>query len=437
MTTGLIPILVLSAGLTTPSTATAEWIYASSPHFEVFTTGNARRARDTLNLFEQMRAFFAGHLGLTPPDGRLVRLIAFSNEEEFRPYRINDAAGAYYRPGPDRDYIVTQSLGAGAEAVLVHEYVHLLLARSGGRYPVWLNEGLAEYFATLQTSAGLATIGRAPESRWRALRWASLLSLDRLFAVTRDSPEYTTEYPARVFYAQSWALTHLLLTDATYRPGADRVLSMVRAGTPAATAMTTVYGKSTAQVLADLVDYVRADRFATRTVEFTPAAAGAPPRTRAVSAFDAGLVVANLLASGREHRSQARAAFEALARQQPDHVALLEAHGAFELSLNRPAQARPLLARAVELGSTDVGTRIRLATLLLPSGPAEVLAVLESVGPLTPLETFDVLHLRSAAHLGLGDLERARGAADELARLATSRRQRATAERLLARIANP
>jgi hypothetical protein len=426
---------MLSAVLAMPSTAAAEWIYASSPHFEVFTTANARRARDTLHLFEQMRAFFASHLGLTPPDGRLVRLIAFSNEEEFRPYRINDAAGAYYRPGADRDYIVTQALGAGAEAVLVHEYVHLLLARSGGRYPVWLNEGLAEYFATLETSAGLATIGRAPESRWRALRWASLLSLDRLFAVTRDSPEYTSENPARVFYAQSWALTHLLLTDAAYRAGADRVLSMVRAGTPSASAMTAVYGKSVAEVLADLADYIRADRFVTRTVEFTPAVVGELALTRSVSSFDAALVMANLLAAGREHRAQARAAFEALARQQPDRVALLEAHGAFELSMNRPAQARPLLARAVELGSKDARTRIRLAALLLPRRPAEALATLDPVEPLTPVETFDVLQLRSAAYLGIGDLERARVTAAELARLATSRQQRATAERLLARIA--
>jgi len=56
-----------------------------------------------------------------------------------------------------------------------------------------------------------------------------LLPLDQLFAVNRESPEYRTKEQSRLFYAESWALTHMLLTHDRYRSGAYRFLTIVRA----------------------------------------------------------------------------------------------------------------------------------------------------------------------------------------------------------------
>jgi tetratricopeptide (TPR) repeat protein len=459
--------LVLCLLLVAPLRASADWIYASSRHFEIFTTAGDRTARDTLAQFERIRAFFADHLQLTPPPGRLVRLILFSSEREFRPYRINDAVVAYYRPGPDRDYIVMRPLGRSSHAVMVHEYVHLILTRAGGRYPLWLDEGLAEYFATLPAAGSAVPVGRMSRARMRGLESGRTASLDHLFNVTHESPEYRTAEHGGLFYAQSWALTHMLLADDRYRDGATRFLAMVRAGTPSAQAIEAVWGRPLRHVQADLAEYVSGGHFPVRLVRFEEPAGTAPVATREVSPFEAGLVTANLLAAAREDADKARAAFEALASQNPDDLALLESRAALEFRTGRPRAARPFLTRAVELDTAtaasyrdlaalvvaedsaaaealleraialdpaDVRARVHLATLFSRRNPADALSVLEPITRVRAADAFDVLRLRASAYLAIDDVGRAHEAARDLVQVALSRQQRTIAARVLASV---
>ncbi|MCC7043328.1 MAG: DUF1570 domain-containing protein [Acidobacteria bacterium] len=459
--------LALWLVLAAPLHAAADWTYASSSHFEIFTTAGDRTARDTLAQFERIRAFFADHLQLTPPQGRLVRLILFSDEREFRPYRINDAVVAYYRPGPDRDYIVMRPLGRSSHAVMVHEYVHLILTRAGGRYPLWLSEGLAEYFATLPASGSAVPVGRMSRARLRGLESGRGASLERLFSVTHESPEYQTAEHGGLFYAQSWALTHMLLADDRYRDGASRFLAMVRAGTPSAQAIETVWSRPLRQVQGDLAEYVSGGHFPVRLVRFEEPARTAPVSTRAVSPFEAGFVTANLLAAAREDADKARTAFEALASQNPDDLALLEARAALEFRTGRPRAARAFLARAVELETAtaasyrdlaalvvaedsaaaetlleraialdpaDVRARVHLATLFSRRNPADALSVLAPITRVRAADAFDVLRLRASAYLAIDDVDRAYEAARDLVQVALSRQQRTVAARVLASV---
>jgi tetratricopeptide (TPR) repeat protein len=461
----LVPALCLV--LAAPLHAAADWTHAANGHFEIFTTAGAGSAREILVQFDRIRAFFADHLQLTPPPGRLVRLIVFSSAREFRPYRINDAVVAYYRPGPDRDYIVMHPLGRSSHAVMVHEYVHLILTRAGGRYPLWLNEGLAEYFATLPPAGDAVPVGRLSRTRLRSLESGRRIGLDRLFTVTHESPEYQTAEHGGVFYAQSWALTHMLLGDDRYRGGASRFLALVRAGTPSARAIQEVWNRPLAQVEADLEEYVRGGYFPVRVVRFQEPPRTAPAATRDVSSFEAGLVTANLLAAAREDAEKARTAFEALSRENPDDLLLLESRAALEFRTGRPRAARAFLTRAVELDTAtaasyrdlaalvvaddaveaealleraieldpvDVRARVHLATLYGRRSPVEALAVLEPVRGPAAADAFDVFRLRAHAYLAIGDLDRAHEAARALVQAALSRPQRAAAARVLASV---
>lgn len=461
----LFPVLCLL--LVAPLPAAADWTHASSGHFEIFTTAGARSARETLAQFERIRAFFADHLQLTPPPGRLVRLILFSNEREFRPYRINDAVVAYYRPGPDRDYIVMRPLGRSSHAVMVHEYVHLILTRAGNRYPLWLDEGLAEYFATLPTSGSNVPVGRLSRTRLRGLASGRLVSLDRLFTVTHESPEYQTVEHGGLFYAQSWALTHMLMADERYRDDASRFLALLRNGTPSAQAIEAVWNRPLRQVESDLAEYVRAGYFPVQLVHFEEPSAPPPVSMRDVPVFEAELVMANLLAAAREDADKARAAFEALARQQPDDLALLESRAALEFRTGRPRAARAFLTRAVELGTTtassyrdlaalvvaedtagaealleraiaidpaDVRARVHLATLFSRRSPVDALSVLAPITRVRAADAFDVLRLRATLYLAIDDVDRAHAAARDLVQVALNRQQRAIAARVLASV---
>ena len=137
-----------------------------------------------------MHAFFTDFLKITPTHRNPTRLILFSNAKEYAPYRLNDAAIAFYQPGPDRDYIVMSSFDADPYPVVVHEYAHLMIRYSGANYPIWLNEGIAEFYSTMTPAGGkMLALGRVPEDRLQYL--ASGVSLMDFTASLRRGPSIT------------------------------------------------------------------------------------------------------------------------------------------------------------------------------------------------------------------------------------------------------
>ena len=374
--------VLLIAGLRAAPT----WTFASSAHFEVYTTAGDARARDALLYFERAHAFFASYLKLTPVQARPTRLIVFSNEKEFAPFRINEYATAFYRSSPERDYIVMRSLDPDSLGVVAHEYVHLIVRASGERLPVWLNEGLAEYFSTVAPESGKMSVGKVPLGRLQHISNGSsqLMPLEKLFAITRESPEYGTKTHAGTFYSQSWALTHMLMSDKRYQPQTARFLAAISGGAAAPAALESVYQRSTEVVFKDLLSYIRQDRFMYSLVEYTMPPQPAKPATRLVDAFEAGLVAANLLAGGRTSEGEARLAFETLAKERPDDLGLLESRGYFELRKGRTADAAPHLARAVELGSTNPMLLRDYAGLIAASDPAKAEELLAKALGLAP-----------------------------------------------------
>lgn len=370
----LVCLLILAAA----PRAAEKWTYASSDYFEVYATGGDRQAREALTYFERVHAFFTGFLKLAPRRGKPTRLIIFSGDKQFAPYRPNEVAAAFYLSGPNRDFIVMKSLDKDAYPVVVHEYAHLLIRHSGARFPLWLNEGLAEFFSTMSPEGGRMSIGIVPLGRLQYLNdGVALMPLDRLFGVTRGSAEYNTRAHAGLFYSQSWALTHMLLTDKRYLAGFDELMRLVSNGTPSAAALMKLYGKTPDVLGQELSNYVRRSHYTLFHVNYKSPPPTSKQPTRAADAFEAGLVTANLLANTGSRENEARAAFEQLATQKPDDLALVEARGYFELRRGRLKEALPYFARAVEQGTTNAFVYrdyARLepakATMLLPRAVA-------------------------------------------------------------------
>ena len=296
--------------------AAVEWTYAASEHFEVYTTAGAQRARErALALRARSRVLF--RVSRRPLEsGERTQLVVFSSEAEFAPYAPNDFATAFYQSGAGRDRIVMRALDADAVPMVVHEYAHVLFRRSRAQYPVWLNEGLAEFFSTVAIESGQATLGLVPLGRLQPLAaGAALMPLDRLFAVDRRSPEYNTKAHAGLFYSQSWALTHMLLSDERYRPQSGAFLERMAGGAPTAPAMEASFGRTVAAVFRDLESYVRRDRYQAVRFAYTPPPLGGDWPVRAAAGFEGDLVTADLLADRPDREDDARAAFDALAKR--------------------------------------------------------------------------------------------------------------------------
>ncbi len=364
--------LVICLVLTAAPLAAEKWTYAASDYFEVYATGGDRQARDAITYFERVHAFFTDVLKLSPKPGKPTRLIVFSSDKQFAPYRPNEVAAAFYLSGPDRDFIVMKSLDDESYPTVVHEYSHLIFRHSGARYPIWLNEGLAEFFSTLSPEGReKMSVGAIPLGTLQYLNdGVTLMALQRLFDVRHDSPEYNTRKHAGVFYAQSWALTHMLLTDSRYRPQSGKFLQVMASGTPSATAIKSIYGKTPDDLGRDLYNYIRQSQYIYLRWPYKSPAETVRPATRAADAFEGALVTANLLANSPGREADARAAFEELAAQKPNDVSLLEARAYFELRRGHRAQALPYFARAVEQGSTNASVYRDYAVFERAKAPA-------------------------------------------------------------------
>jgi len=412
MTRRFVRMLVLVAlGAAAPDAA-GDWTYAASDHFEVYTTGGDRQAREALAQYERVRAFFISYLKLAPNPRHPTRLIVFSGDREYAPYRPNEVATAFYQSGPTRDLIVMRSLATNDAPMVVHEYAHLIFRHSGAVFPLWLNEGLAEFFSTVAIENSSVTVGLVPLGRLLPLaRGAALMSFDQLFAIDRRSPAYTTKAHAGLFYSQSWALTHMLLTDARYQPHSARFLDLMAGGAPAGPALEATFGRPLASIFRDLEAHVRRDRFQGIRQEYRPPRIDAIWTPRAASAFEAALVTANLLADRPDREDDARAAFEALAKERPDDLGLAESRAHFELGLGHTSEAMPFLERVVALGTRSASLYRAYAVRVVGSDVAKAEVLLSSAVALDPDDL--------TARLDLGALlVRERRAADALAALA-------------------
>ena len=120
---------------------------------------------------------------------------------------------AFFQPGEDVNYIAVPPMGELPNVVL-HEYVHLMLRDNVGSLPVWITEGLAEFYSTFETGGkqNEFTIGRAPDRHLATLMEpAQFLPLKNLLSVQQNSPEYNAHSRQGIFYAESWAVVHYMI----------------------------------------------------------------------------------------------------------------------------------------------------------------------------------------------------------------------------------
>jgi hypothetical protein len=377
-------VLALTLTASAPVAGAPSWSVARSPHFEVFATGSPARAASALAMFEDARAFFASYLSVPESAGPAMRVLVFSGDKEFAPYRANESGAAFYQPGHGHDYIVMKDFDADAFHIVAHEYAHAALGLKGIDLPPWLSEGLAEFFSSVELIGGKAKLGAAAAGRTAALRPAALMTVPELLAATRNSAAYNAADHAGLFYAESWALTHMLLVDARYKDGAPRLIALAQSGVASEEAIKEVYGKTIADVERDLRAYISRGYYAFFTVDFHPPPAPSMSAPVPVAPFDASLVLADVLSSQVGKDPEARAMLDALAREAPDHLGLIEMRAFFELRTLGIGAAEPFFQRAVERGSRNPTVLAEYALRIGDKDPERAAALLASAMTLAP-----------------------------------------------------
>src|SRR5579862_7893540 len=70
----------------TPALAADNWLRLSTPHFELYTDAGEKRGREAILYFEQVRTFFTNISPSKKASTFPVRIVAFRNEKQYRPY---------------------------------------------------------------------------------------------------------------------------------------------------------------------------------------------------------------------------------------------------------------------------------------------------------------------------------------------------------------
>jgi len=228
------PRLLLGACLTAlflscPGYANAKdaWIEVRSPHFKVVSNAGENEARKIADQFEQFREVFHSSFPKLRVDlGKPLVIFAVKNEDTLKLLlpaywevkgRMHPAG--LFAPGEARHYVAVRTNidTDNPYQVVYHEYTHAIMNLNFQGLPIWLGEGLAEYFGNSTIHEKEVEIGKIAPYHIEVLQTTRLIPIDVLMQADAGSPYYNEQNQASVFYAESWAIVHYLLMDPTAR----------------------------------------------------------------------------------------------------------------------------------------------------------------------------------------------------------------------------
>lgn len=206
--------LVAASAIATPP-ALSGWTQLSTQHLKLVTDGDEAPARSLLRALEVMRlALSELGFGRVSGAGLPTTVFAFGTSGSYQPFRLHERSGQFFAT-PYENLIVVDALARSRSASVIasHEYLHALVSESGLSVPLWLNEGLAEYYSTIQVVGSRVVLGAPPPRHRRLLRGHAFLPFEQWLGTESRSNEYLDHEKASRFYAQSWLLVHYLMSD--------------------------------------------------------------------------------------------------------------------------------------------------------------------------------------------------------------------------------
>lgn len=249
--------------------AAPSWVEVRSAHFRVVSDAGEDDARGVASELEKIRSIYQSVLGPEADPGDPVLVFASADAKGFEallPAKWRDEGGRRWAglfveaPSGYALFLRLDLRGDVRFRTVYHEYFHYLTRENIGPLPPWLNEGLADYWATIDVRDQEVLVGRPDYDYLRLLKRSAPIGLETLFAAGDDSAYYRREETMTLFYAQSWALTHFLQSDERRRRELTTYVSRLGGGGDPLHAAREVFGDLDA-LGEELLSYVRSRRF--------------------------------------------------------------------------------------------------------------------------------------------------------------------------------
>jgi len=265
------------------SAAEPPWLEIHSTHFTVITDAGEKKGREVALRFEQMRAVFATLLSKDRlNESRPLTILAFKNDKSY--YQLAplhqgqpiDAPG-FLLSGEDQDFIALNLFEEEPWRAVAHDFAIRLLNFNYPPAQGWFDEGLAEYFSSIQVNDKEVEIGGDPElqpsvkedlvgnqlethpskSLTELLAAQVWLTLPDLFTMKHD-PSRNEGTRHTLYYAESWAVMHYLLHEHKLPETGAYFGLALNQRLPVEDAIPQAYGMSSAQLEKAVKDYFHA-----------------------------------------------------------------------------------------------------------------------------------------------------------------------------------
>ena len=369
-------VFLLLFAVTLPSSArdsADHWFEVRSQHFVVLTDTNEKQARHIASQFERMRSVF--HLMMpTASDsaGSPIIVLALKDKKSFESLEPEaylakgqlDLAG-YFMRAPDKNYILLRldAQGEHPYATVYHEYTHYMLRDASEWIPLWLNEGLAEFYQNTDIEEKDVRLGQPSPDDILYLRQNRLLPLTTLLKVDQTSPYYHEEQKGSVFYAESWALTHYIeVTDR--QKGTNRIYDyaklLIKKEDPVVAAQQ-AFGDLN-QLQKSLNSYISQGQFMMFKINTVVTADESTFQVREIPTPDADAIRADVLVYNRRTKD-AQALLDSTLRDDPKNALAHETMGYLKFREGDIQSARKWYGEAVQLDSQSYLAHYYYATM--------------------------------------------------------------------------
>src|ERR1017187_8294386 len=211
-----------------------KWIEVHTSHFSVLSDAGEKRGREVALRMEQMRTVFGqvllkDKLKMPVP----ITVLALKSDKQYgmaAPGK-QSLAGGFYVPAWDRVYVVLNLFEIEPWRAIAHPLAHYFLNYNYPPSQGWFDEGLAEYFGSIQLGKAVEIGGdpelapewhedafdevrrdpKTPQSLTQLLSSPVWLSMADLFTMKHDGSGAREGTHNTLYYAQSWMVVHYLV----------------------------------------------------------------------------------------------------------------------------------------------------------------------------------------------------------------------------------
>jgi tetratricopeptide (TPR) repeat protein len=362
-----------SSALALPSEDT-RWVEVRTDHFHFYSSASEDRTRDVAVALEQFRAVLDQFIpGQAEERADRTTVFVFGSTDSYVPYNVRTPSG---EPSPASGFCaqspygytiaIDATPGRSYRQLIYHEYVHYLLFQRFPGIPIWLHEGLAEYFSTLTLDDGEARVGFAPQNHVDWLLTNDAPQAYSLLSATAESVNFSEIERAGPFYAGSWLLTHYLLHDAGGEPfTVRRLLELRTVDAPYNRSLLEALGVSRSELFDRLRAYGRKKSFSFTTAQREASAAVSVGDGKPVNRADLLTRLGGLLSYVHDDHAPAAEHFTAaLAVDAGWAAAAIGLSYTAELS-GKPTEAAEWFARATELAAEEATVYLKRADSLI------------------------------------------------------------------------